>query len=239
MIGRTWGPSLPWIKHSPRGTLRQIKVTARPRAYKSGLPATPPIPAGTEIQQANPGNHAMQVKTKGRIAVTAMIDLALNCGRGPVSLTEISRRQGISLSYLEQLFGKLRRQQFVESTRGPGGGYRLCRPADEISVADLVAAVDDALAPDALELEADGGEFPSRLDTQALWSDLGAQLTAYLASISLQSLVEGQRAEGVVPAERPKAVGILPRPIARSPRVRGPNSVFALAGALPKATAGR
>ena len=87
----------------------------------------------------------MRLTTKGRFAVTAMIDLALREHSGPVALAAISARQQISLSYLEQLFGKLRRQELVESTRGPGGGYSLGRKAEDITVADIIVAVDEAI----------------------------------------------------------------------------------------------
>ena len=87
----------------------------------------------------------MRLTTKGRFAVTAMLDLALRDGNGPVTLAGISRRQSISLSYLEQLFGKLRRRDLVDSVRGPGGGYTLAKPADQISVADIIRAVDEPL----------------------------------------------------------------------------------------------
>jgi Rrf2 family iron-sulfur cluster assembly transcriptional regulator len=178
----------------------------------------------------------MQVKTKGRIVVTAMIDLGLHGGHGPVPLAAISKRQGISLSYLEQLFGKLRRQQFVESTRGPGGGYRLCRSQDTISVADLVAAVDDAPKAEGREIEADWGDAASRVVTRALWADLGTHMNDHLASISLKSLVDAQRATGVMPTERPQSIGITPRPDVRTKRLHGPNSVFTLADSLQKST---
>jgi Rrf2 family transcriptional regulator, iron-sulfur cluster assembly transcription factor len=88
---------------------------------------------------------AVRLTTKGRFAVTAMIDLALRSSNGPVALAAISQRQQISLSYLEQLFGKLRRHELVESTRGPGGGYSLGRPAGEITVADIIVAVDEPI----------------------------------------------------------------------------------------------
>ena len=87
----------------------------------------------------------MRLTTKGRFAVTAMIDLALRQGKGPVTLSGISQRQAISLSYLEQLFGKLRRHEIVESIRGPGGGYSLARRADKVTVADIIIAVDEPL----------------------------------------------------------------------------------------------
>ena len=91
----------------------------------------------------------MRLTTKGRFAVTAMIDLGLRSHAGPVALAAISQRQQISLSYLEQLFGKLRRHELVESTRGPGGGYSLGRGAAEITVADIIASVDDRSTPPA------------------------------------------------------------------------------------------
>src|SRR3970040_902999 len=87
----------------------------------------------------------MRLTTKGRFAVTAMLDLAMHSGQGPVTLAGISRRQGISLSYLEQLFGKLRRHTLVDSVRGPGGGYTLAGDTEVMSVADIIIAVDEAL----------------------------------------------------------------------------------------------
>jgi Rrf2 family iron-sulfur cluster assembly transcriptional regulator len=87
----------------------------------------------------------MKLTTKGRYAVTAMLDLAINHNQGPITLADISQRQGISLSYLEQLFSRLRRQGLVDSTRGPGGGYRLSRNADEIAIADVISAVDETV----------------------------------------------------------------------------------------------
>ncbi|MBL8440211.1 MAG: Rrf2 family transcriptional regulator, partial [Betaproteobacteria bacterium] len=87
----------------------------------------------------------MRLTTKGRFAVTAMMDLALRGEEGPVALAGVSERQRISLSYLEQLFGKLRRHRLVESVRGPGGGYCIARPLTEVSVADIIRAVDEPL----------------------------------------------------------------------------------------------
>src|SRR5215469_240128 len=87
----------------------------------------------------------MRLTTKGRFAVTAMIDLAMRQDQGPVTLAGISQRQKISLSYLEQLFGKLRRHEIVESVRGPGGGYSLARKAEDVTVADIIIAVDEPL----------------------------------------------------------------------------------------------
>ena len=98
----------------------------------------------------------MRLTTKGRFAVTAMIDLALRQDKGPVTLAGISQRQDISLSYLEQLFGKLRRHEIVESVRGPGGGYTLARKAQKITVADIIIAVDEAFGGQAHEWFAPG-----------------------------------------------------------------------------------
>lgn len=134
----------------------------------------------------------MRLTTKGRFAVTAMIDLALRQHNGPVTLAGISQRQKISLSYLEQLFGKLRRHDLVESTRGPGGGYSLARPAREISVSNIIFAVDEPL--DATQC---GGKQDCQDDgpcmTHELWSTLNKRMIEYLDSVSLQDLVEQQR----------------------------------------------
>jgi len=133
----------------------------------------------------------MRLTTKGRFAVTAMIDLALRGGEGPVTLAGISDRQKISLSYLEQLFGKLRRHQLVESVRGPGGGYCLARPMAKISVADIVRAVDEAL--DATQC---GGrencKDEERCMTHELWTILNFKMYEYLESVSLADLVAKQ-----------------------------------------------
>ena len=133
----------------------------------------------------------MRLTTKGRFAVTAMIDLALHGGEGPVTLAGISDRQKISLSYLEQLFGKLRRKNLVESVRGPGGGYCLARPMARISVADVVRAVDEAL--DATQC---GGRENCRDEercmTHELWTTLNFKMYEYLESVSLADLVAKQ-----------------------------------------------
>lgn len=134
----------------------------------------------------------MRLTTKGRFAVTAMIDLALRQHNGPVTLAGISQRQKISLSYLEQLFGKLRRHDLVESTRGPGGGYSLARPAREVSVSNIIFAVDEPL--DATQC---AGKQDCQDDgpcmTHELWSTLNKRMIEYLDSVSLQDLVEQQR----------------------------------------------
>src|SRR3990170_6488065 len=133
----------------------------------------------------------MKLTTKGRFAVTAMVDLALRQTRGPVTLAAISERQHISLSYLEQLFGKLRRRKLVSSVRGPGGGYNLAQPAAEVSVADIVTAVDEPL--DATQC---GGKEncadDKRCMTHDLWATLNTKMHEYLSSVSLADLVDHQ-----------------------------------------------
>ena len=139
----------------------------------------------------------MRLTTKGRFAVTAMIDLALRQDHGPVTLAGISARQEISLSYLEQLFGKLRRHAIVESVRGPGGGYNLARRAEDVSVADIIIAVDEPL--DATQC---GGkenchgtenQLGTRCMTHDLWATLNAKMVDYLDSVSLKDLVDQQK----------------------------------------------
>ncbi|HVY04728.1 MAG TPA: Fe-S cluster assembly transcriptional regulator IscR [Burkholderiales bacterium] len=134
----------------------------------------------------------MRLTTKGRFAVTAMIDLALNNGSGPVTLADISARQKISLSYLEQLFGKLRRRALVSSVRGPGGGYNLAGPTDQVSVADIITAVDEPI--DATQC---GGKENCKDDrkciTHDLWTDLNRHIFDYLAAVKLSELVAKQQ----------------------------------------------
>ena len=133
----------------------------------------------------------MRLTTKGRFAVTAMIDLALNNGSGPVTLANISERQKISLSYLEQLFGKLRRRALVTSVRGPGGGYNLANPTDQVSVADIIIAVDEPI--DATQC---GGKENCKDDkkciTHDLWTDLNKHIFDYLRAVKLSELVAKQ-----------------------------------------------
>ncbi|MBC3882302.1 Fe-S cluster assembly transcriptional regulator IscR [Undibacterium sp. LX40W] len=139
----------------------------------------------------------MRLTTKGRFAVTAMIDLALRQENGPVTLAGISQRQDISLSYLEQLFGKLRRHEIVESVRGPGGGYHLARKAQNVTVADIIIAVDEPL--DATQCGSKGNCHGSDHDngihcmTHDLWANLNAKMVDYLDSVSLQDLVNQQK----------------------------------------------
>ena len=139
----------------------------------------------------------MRLTTKGRFAVTAMIDLAMRDGGGPVTLAGISERQKISLSYLEQLFGKLRRHALVDSVRGPGGGYCMAKPLEEVSVADIILAVDEPI--DATQC---GGRENCRDDqrcmTHDLWTSLNSRIFDYLASVKLSELVAVQLAKSVV-----------------------------------------
>ena len=177
----------------------------------------------------------MRLTTKGRFAVTAMIDLALRSNNGPVALAAISQRQQISLSYLEQLFGKLRRHELVESTRGPGGGYSLGRKSDAITVADIIVAVDEALdATNCGGKENCMGEDAGRCMTHDLWSNLNQKMIEYLDSISLKKLVEDQLAKGVWIEEAPIKRAISSVPVVKPIKITAPNSVFALGSALSK-----
>lgn len=130
----------------------------------------------------------MRLTTKGRFAVTAMIDLASRQGDGPVTLAGIAERQKISLSYLEQLFGKLRRHKLVTSVRGPGGGYRLARDMRSITVTDIIIAVDEPL-----DATLCGGKQnchdEHRCMTHDLWTNLNKRMYSYLDSVSLGALV--------------------------------------------------
>ena len=135
----------------------------------------------------------MRLTTKGRFAVTAMVDLALRHGGGPVTLAEISQRQKISLSYLEQLFGKLRRSGLVDSVRGPGGGYCLATDTALMSVADIILAVDEPI--DATQC---GGKENCHDDhkciTHDLWANLNLHIFDYLRAVTLKQLVDDQKA---------------------------------------------
>ncbi|MCC6610852.1 MAG: Fe-S cluster assembly transcriptional regulator IscR [Burkholderiales bacterium] len=136
----------------------------------------------------------MRLTTKGRFAVTAMVDVAMHATQSPVPLTEISTRQGISLSYLEQLFSKLRRGALVKSARGPGGGYRLAKAMDAVTVADIIVAVDEPI--DATQC---GGKENCHEEqkclTHDLWVRLNEQIFEFLRSVTLAQLVEQQRAK--------------------------------------------
>jgi Rrf2 family iron-sulfur cluster assembly transcriptional regulator len=166
----------------------------------------------------------MRISTKGRFAVNAMIDLALRESAGPVALATIGERQGISLSYLEQLFAGLRTAGLVQSSRGPGGGYRLGRPAESISVADIVGAGDDREPP--------ADPRPGAPATAGLWLRLEETMREHMAAISLASLVEQQLDRGEPIVVPPRRRAIAPMPVLRTPRTTAPNSVFALASTL-------
>ncbi len=166
----------------------------------------------------------MHTSTKGRLAVHALLDLALRERAGPVALLSISERQRVSLSYLEQMFSRLRRQGVVESTRGPGGGYTLGRPAAQITVADIVTAVDTADKAAPRTGVADAGCDP-------LWRELDAVVVAHLATITLQHLLDQQAARGrslEAAAPRPVPPALPASNVTRLPlRCNAPNSVFA------------
>ncbi len=136
----------------------------------------------------------MRLTTKGRFAVTAMLDLAMNEAEKPVTLAGISERQNISLSYLEQLFSRLRRNALVKSVRGPGGGYRIAKPLNEISVSQIISAVDELI--DATQC---GGQEnchdEGRCMTHDLWTSLNVKILEYLSGVSLADLVASNDAK--------------------------------------------
>ncbi|WP_434516286.1 Fe-S cluster assembly transcriptional regulator IscR [Dechloromonas sp. ARDL1] len=155
----------------------------------------------------------MRLTTKGRFAVTAMMDLALRGEEGPVALASISERQKISLSYLEQLFGKLRRHKLVDSVRGPGGGYCIARPLDQVPVSEIIRAVDEQL--DATQC---GGREnchdEHRCMTHDLWTTLNTKMYEYLASVTLEHLVQRERQKrspGMAVVEDQRRLGPQPR----------------------------
>lgn len=156
----------------------------------------------------------MQLSTRGRYAVMALVDLAtrqaVGCECGPICLAEIATRQQLSLSYLEQLFGKLRRAGLVSSARGPGGGYRLARGSDRIAIADIVAAVDEPIHATRCEQGSGGcmaGATPEasgeKCQTHDLWFELGRQIELFLQGITLADIVNH--------AVRGRAVALPPR----------------------------
>ena len=159
----------------------------------------------------------MRLTTKGRFAVTAMLDLAMRQTKGPVTLAGISERQDISLSYLEQLFGKLRRHQIVSSVRGPGGGYRLARKSADITIADIIFAVNETL--DTTMCGGIGncrhrhGIGPDQqCMTHDLWATLNEKIVDYLDSVSLQDLVDQQKQD--TKEQNIQTMKIVQRPVA-------------------------
>ncbi|MFD2164690.1 Fe-S cluster assembly transcriptional regulator IscR [Thalassotalea euphylliae] len=138
----------------------------------------------------------MKLTSKGRYAVTAMLDVAIHAASGPVPLADISERQGISLSYLEQLFSRLRKHGLVNSVRGPGGGYRLGKCSAQIAVADVISAVDESV--DATKCMGQGNcQGGNQCLTHTLWSDLSKRIEDFLQSITLAELVEQRDVKSV------------------------------------------
>ena len=177
----------------------------------------------------------MRLTTKGRFAVTAMLDLALREHAGPVTLAGISEREHISLSYLEQLFGKLRRNGLVESTRGPGGGYTLGKPASDITITAIITSVDEPM--DATKC---GGAQNCHGDgkpcmTHDLWTTLNDRIREYLDSVTLQSMMDEQLAKGIEIESRPRLrKAISSSPVIKPVKTNAPNSIFALGSVLNK-----
>jgi len=145
----------------------------------------------------------MRLTTKGRFAVTAMIDLAMRDGNGPVTLADISNRQKISLSYLEQLFGKLRRHGLVSSVRGPGGGYRVAKALPQITVADIILAVDEPIDTTRCHGMQNCRDDQKCL-THDLWDNLNKVIFDYLQSVTLSHLVTGHEPSDIVVVRRPE-----------------------------------
>lgn len=178
----------------------------------------------------------MRLSTKGRFAVTAMVDIGLRVNAGPVPLSDIAARHQISLSYLEQMFSKLRQHGLVESTRGPGGGYTLGHRTDSITVADIIGAVEGSAdkkgggaARQSKAMSADATQDM----TQDLWDSLNSKMTDYMQSITLRSLAVAQRAKGIQVDEQPPVNrGVFKKPKAETVHASTPNSVFALGKTL-------
>jgi len=171
----------------------------------------------------------MRLSTKSRFAVTAMIDMGLRQHQGPVSLAAISQRQHISISYLEQIFSKMRQHGLVESTRGPGGGYTLNRDANLISVADIIYAVN---SPDEKEQLPADAEQNGYVSAEELWSSLNQKMDDHMQSISLHSLIAAQIAKsGRAPSSSSPNRGVFAKKPQAAPAPKAPNSVFALGSA--------
>lgn len=167
---------------------------------------------------------------KGRVAVAAMFELAISSESTPVPLAVVGERQQISLSYLEQLFGRLRRHELVQSTRGAGGGYVLAREADSITLADIIAAVDEPGGLGGRSRDDGPAEGSNCLPvTQELWDGANARLVEYFESISLQALVDDRIAKGLVVKPVSVRRGISSRRVIKPIHVSKINWVFALA----------
>lgn len=134
----------------------------------------------------------MRLSTKSRYAVTSLLDLVMHSDEGPVSLSDISVRQGISLSYLEQLFAKMRRNKLVISTRGPGGGYSLGGTPDQVCIADVINAVDEEL-----QIAEYSADSPEPCLTEMLWQELSSEIENYLTTISLADMMENEEVQAL------------------------------------------
>ena len=174
----------------------------------------------------------MRLSTRGRFAITAMIDLAMRVDGQPTPLVELAQRHGISLSYLEQVFAKLRQNGLVQSTRGPGGGYTLGFRGAEVTVADIVLAIEE---DDVLALgNGQAGQSELAQDmTRSLWASLHTAVMAHMQTITLKSLADEQQSRGIqVPVRKTRKKGVLPKPVVTALRPMVPNSVFALGQSL-------
>ena len=171
----------------------------------------------------------MRLSTKSRFAVTAMIDMGLRQHQGPVSLAALSQRQHISISYLEQIFSKMRQHGLVDSTRGPGGGYTLNRDANLISVADIIYAVNSPDEKEELPADAEQNGYVS---AEELWSSLNQKMDDHMQSISLHSLIAAQLSKGGRSTSNgsPKR-GVFAQKPQTLAKTKAPNSVFALGNA--------
>jgi Rrf2 family iron-sulfur cluster assembly transcriptional regulator len=156
----------------------------------------------------------VQLSTRARYAVMAMVDLAtrqtLGCACGPICIAEIAARQKLSQAYLEQLFGKLRRAGLVDSARGPGGGYRLARPSDTMTIAEIIGAVDEPIQATRCETGSSGciedGNGPIRCQTHDLWEELGRQIRLFVEGVTLADVVAGRVRGRAVPLVPPRAL---------------------------------
>ena len=166
----------------------------------------------------------MRLTTKGRFAVTAMIDIGLRTSSGPVTLAGIAERQQISLSYLEQLFAKLRRKSLVEAVRGPGGGYTLSRTMDLISVADIITSVDETIDATSCGGKQDCGDGGGMCMTHDLWESLNQHMFKFLDGITLDKLVTEQIENGWTIDG--KGTGVKKKTVAKPMTLKAPNSVF-------------
>jgi len=172
------------------------------------------------------GVTTMRLSTRGRFAITAMIDLALREDATPVPLQDLALRHHISLSYLEQVFAKLRQHGLVESTRGPGGGYTLGVGADKISVADIIGAIEDPQPRAKAQSEGPTDAYDM---TQGLWDTLHSTVLTHMKTISLRSLAVEQRAKGFqVEPRKVRKKGVFQKPIRSAIAATSANSVFTL-----------